>query len=92
MVNAHRAGVDLSDVPVADAERDATGLAVEMPGVVRGGNSDLLICFPVSEERNRYEYRNDPGNGANDNWLHERRLKTKNTFNCEPKQSDKCSR
>jgi len=23
-------------VPVADVERDATGLAVEMPGVVRG--------------------------------------------------------
>jgi hypothetical protein len=33
---AHRPGVDLSDVPVADAECDATGVVVEMPGVVQG--------------------------------------------------------
>jgi hypothetical protein len=51
-----------------------------------------LICFPVSEEGNRNEYRHDPGNGANDYWLHERRLKTKNTLKYEPKQSDQCSR
>jgi hypothetical protein len=31
--NGCRPGTDLSDVPAADA----TGLALEMPGVVRGG-------------------------------------------------------
>jgi hypothetical protein len=36
MVSAHRPETDLSDVPVANAERDATRLAVEMPGLVRG--------------------------------------------------------
>src|SRR5260221_14304894 len=45
-------------------------------------NSDRLICFPVSEESNRNENRHDPGNGANDYWLHERRLKSKKTLNC----------
>src|SRR5258708_30819576 len=51
-------------------------------GRISSQNSDRLICFPVSEESNRNEYRHDPGNGANDYWLHERRLKSKNTLNC----------
>jgi hypothetical protein len=66
-------------------------LAVEMPERFEA-DFDRLICFPVSEERNRNKYRHDPGNGANDYRLHERRLKIKNILNGEPKQSDKCPR
>ena len=62
-----------------------------MTGAVRRQNSGSLICFPVSEERNGNEYRHDPGNGANDYWLHERRLNTKKALNYEPNQSDRCS-
>ena len=62
-----------------------------MTGAVRRQNSVRLIRFPVSEERNRNEFRHDPGNGANDYWFHERRLNTKNTLNYEPNQSNKCS-
>jgi hypothetical protein len=43
-----------------------------------------LVCLPVSEECNRNEYRHDPGDCANDYWLHERRLNTKKALNCEP--------
>src|SRR5258707_11658464 len=64
------------------AERDATGAGGGNAGRSWSQNSDRLICFPVSEESNRNEYRHDPGNGANDYWLHERRLKSKNTLNC----------